>query len=767
MTTDALIGQQLGQYKIEEMLGAGGMGSVYRATQSALNRTVAVKVMLPQMAQEVGFLERFNREAQTAAKLEHPHIVPVYDYGQQGMYTYIVMRYLTGGSLQERINRLITENRPLPSLEEADELLKQLAGAMDYAHSLGVIHRDIKLGNVMFDHQGRAYVVDFGIAKLMSETTSLTHTGASIGTPSFMPPEQWRGDPVSPASDQYALAVMMYAVLTGQMPFKADTPFALMHKHLNEMPTDINAIRAVVPSSISAVINRALAKEAKDRYENCMALSVAFHGAIQGVAGGAITNFFTFSLPKAPTPTPSHIPKTPYAGGNPPTPYGNTPYPTPQPYGTAQPYGTPPPPYQTPQPYGTPYPPTHGQKKNNALVWMIGVVVLAIIGVGAVIALSGNNQNTDTPAATSTASSGVVIIQSDTPDVTATSPNTATVTLTNTATTTFTPTLSSTERAATLNAQAQLTLESISTATADAEAVQLALAQRIEATTIARIATETALAPTATHTSTPTDTPTSTSTATNTPKPTATPTDTATATATNTATHTPRPSATPTNTVDARASEIAQQFFATQTAFARTQTALSLPPTATRTLTVSSTAWANPTATRIAFVCAGTASSYFVRGDRARLTPSGDRNRIRQSANLSATIVDYVELGGIMTLVDGPVCDNGIIWWRIDWNGIRGWTAESAGGDVWFEAVDFSRFQIGATVTVYTNDEGLKLRENTSVNSRLIQNLPPGTRAQIIGGPTEAGGYIWWHLLVGSQTGWAVQEANGILTLVP
>lgn len=761
MTTDALIGQQLGQYKIDEMLGAGGMGSVYRATQSALNRTVAVKVMLPQMAQEVGFLERFNREAQTAAKLEHPHIVPVYDYGQQGMYTYIVMRYLTGGSLQERINRLITENRPLPSLEEADELLKQLASALDYAHSLGVIHRDIKLGNVMFDHQGRAYVVDFGIAKLMSETTSLTHTGASIGTPSFMPPEQWRGDPVSPASDQYALAVMMYAVLTGQMPFKADTPFALMHKHLNEMPPDINALRAVVPSSISTVINRALAKEAKDRYDNCMALSTAFHGAIQGVAGGAITNFFTFSLPKAPTPTPSIIPKTPFAGGNPPTPYGNTPYPTPQPYGApSQPYGTPPP------QYGTPYPPMYGQKKNNALVWIIGVVMLAIIGVGAFIVLS-NNPPADTPAATATAGGGVVLIQSDTPDVTATASNTATATITETPTNTFTPTLSGTERAATLNAQAQATLEGISTLTAEAEAVQLALAQRIEATTIARIATETALAPTATNTSTPTDTPTSTSTATNTPKPTATPTDTSTATATATATNTPPPSPTPTSTIDARASEIAQQFFATQTAFARTQTALSLPPTATRTLTVSSTAWANPTATRIAFVCAGTASSYFAVGDRARLTPTGGRNRIRQTPSVNGVQVDFIELGGIMTLIDGPVCDNSIIWWRVDWNGIRGWTAESAGGDVWFEAVDLSRLQIGATVTVYTNDEGLKLRENTSVNSRLIQNLPPGTRVQIIGGPTDAGGYIWWHLLVGSQTGWAVQEANGILTLVP
>ncbi|HRF96525.1 MAG TPA: serine/threonine-protein kinase, partial [Aggregatilineales bacterium] len=328
MTTDPLLGQQLGQYEIVEMLGAGGMGSVYRATQRALNRTVAVKVMLPQMVQEPGFLERFNREAQTAARLEHPHIVPVYDYGQHGMYTYIVMRYLTGGSLQERINRLIAEHRPLPSLEEADELLNQVASAMDYAHSLGVIHRDIKLGNIMFDHQGRAYVVDFGIAKLLSETSSLTHTGASIGTPSFMPPEQWKGDPVSPASDQYALGVLMYAVITGQMPFKADTPFALMHKHMNEMPVNINTLRATVPPALTDIIGRAIAKEAKDRYANCMEFSRAFHQSITGLSSGVHTNFFTFSLPKNPTPTPSSIAHTP-AMNNPPTPFGNTPYPTP------------------------------------------------------------------------------------------------------------------------------------------------------------------------------------------------------------------------------------------------------------------------------------------------------------------------------------------------------------------------------------------------------------------------------------------------------
>lgn len=120
-----------------------------------------------------------------------------------------------------------------------------------------------------------------------------------------------------------------------------------------------------------------------------------------------------------------------------------------------------------------------------------------------------------------------------------------------------------------------------------------------------------------------------------------------------------------------------------------------------------------------------------------------------------------------MELLEGPVCNDAIVWWRVEWNGTRGWTAESAGGDVWFEPVDFSRFEVGAYATVYTNDEGLKMRENTSTGSRLIQNLSPGVRVQIIGGPISAEGYTWWHVLYNSQTGWVVQEADGILTLVP
>jgi flagellar basal body-associated protein FliL len=477
-----------------------------------------------------------------------------------------------------------------------------------------------------------------------------------------------------------------------------------------------------------------MAKEAKDRYPNCTDFAKAFHQSVADMSGAEKnTGFFTFSLPKAPTPTPSGMIRTGMMGNNPPTPYGNTPYPTPQPYGTPQPYNTPPP------QYGTPYPPTYTspKKKGNSALWIVMALVVAVIGVGgAIVALGGNNSSvvaTETP----TSRPAVVIVQTDTPTAT----NTDTPTATNSAT----PTLSSDQRAATQNAQAQATIVGINTLTAEAESLASTLQARIESTTIARIATQTASAPTVTPTSTSTDTPTLTVTPSTTPS----------------ATNTPRPSPTPTNTVDERGTRIAEQFYATQTAFARTQTPLSLPATATP-------AWQNQVSvTRVPYQCDGTAPSFFAVGDMVRLTPVGSRNRVRQSPTVNSAQVDFIELGGLMTLLEGPICENSIVWWRIDWNGIRGWTAESAAGDVWLEAVDLTRFQVGAYVTVYTNDQGLEMRDEASVNSRSVQTLRPGTRVQIIGGPVEAGGYTWWHVLSSTQTGWAVQEADGILTLVP
>ncbi|HEX2621777.1 MAG TPA: serine/threonine-protein kinase, partial [Phototrophicaceae bacterium] len=189
---DQLSGLTLGQYELRDLLGQGGMGAVYRAYQRSLNREIAVKLLKAQTEQIPGYLERFAREAQTAATLEHPHIVAVHDFGHQMLEDetelyYIIMRLLTGGSLADRLK----DGRML-SLNETSSILTQLASALDYAHQRGVIHRDIKPGNIMFDAQGSAYIVDFGIARLTNLET-LTETGMAMGTPAYMAPEQWRG----------------------------------------------------------------------------------------------------------------------------------------------------------------------------------------------------------------------------------------------------------------------------------------------------------------------------------------------------------------------------------------------------------------------------------------------------------------------------------------------------------------------------------------------------------------------------------------------
>ncbi len=282
MASENLVGQTLGQYELRELLGAGGMGAVYRGYQANLRREVAVKVLPGLLAKDSDYIKRFNREAEISASLEHTHIVPIHDYGMQRNISYVVMRLLTGGSLADRLRESAEDGRPLPSMAEISALLAQLASALDYAHDRGVVHRDIKPGNVMFDNQGNAYVVDFGIARLVNEATSLTGTGMVIGTMSYLAPELWSGQPASAASDQYALAVMVYEMLTGRRPFDATTPVHMMHKHLNELPTPPQAYRSDAPKAVALVLDRALAKDPTQRFSTITAFAQAFDSAIAG-----------------------------------------------------------------------------------------------------------------------------------------------------------------------------------------------------------------------------------------------------------------------------------------------------------------------------------------------------------------------------------------------------------------------------------------------------------------------------------------------------
>ncbi|HVO43685.1 MAG TPA: protein kinase, partial [Aggregatilineales bacterium] len=276
MTNRDFIGKTLGPYKLEAQLGQGGMASVYRAFQASVKRYVAIKVMSADIAGDPGFVERFEREAQVIAALEHPHILPIIDYGTVEDIHYLVMRYLDGGSLDQRMRRQAL------SLDECATLLNQVASALDYAHRRGVVHRDIKPNNIMLDGEGNAYLTDFGIARIVQSDHKLTATGSVMGTPAYMSPEQGMGRPVDARSDIYTLGVVLYEMVLNQLPFKADTSAALIFQHVYERPTPPKQINPALPDAVSDVLERALAKNPDDRYQSAGELASAFADATHG-----------------------------------------------------------------------------------------------------------------------------------------------------------------------------------------------------------------------------------------------------------------------------------------------------------------------------------------------------------------------------------------------------------------------------------------------------------------------------------------------------
>lgn len=368
-----LTGRTLGKYELRAMLNRGGMGAVYKGFQSDLGREVAVKVLPPALASEANYLERFNREAKTAASLEHPHIVPVYDFGVDNDISYVVMRLLTGGSLTDRLVKL-----PPLGLDEINSLLRQLCDALDYAHSHGVVHRDIKPSNVMFDQRKSAYLVDFGIAKLVQSTTQLTSDNTFVGTPAYMAPEQWKNekDRISQATDQYALAAMIYQLLSGTPPFEGDTPYSMMHGHLTQPPTPLFIRREGIPQAISSVVERGLAKLPEERFPSCGDFANAFSAAVHGAPAPAV------SVPSSATPADVNQRTTP----------ANSPIPTAKQSGNATALAG-----QSAGPTRTPQqttPVVVEQPKRSSLPLVLGGAVAAIVLIVIVIALlSAGNQD--------------------------------------------------------------------------------------------------------------------------------------------------------------------------------------------------------------------------------------------------------------------------------------------------------------------------------------------------------------------------------------
>ncbi|GBD18962.1 Serine/threonine-protein kinase PrkC [bacterium HR27] len=268
-----------GRYRLDEPIGEGGMAVVYRGYDLVLDRPVAIKVLRGQFAADASFLRRFEREAQAAARLSHPNIVSVYDVGRDDGTRYIVMEYVPGKTLKQ----LILEHAPF-SLDEAMHIVRQVAAALDYAHQHGLVHRDIKPQNILVDERGFVKVTDFGIAKGLTDV-SLTEAGFGMGTVHYVSPEQARGEPATPASDIYALGVVLYEMLTGRLPFDADNPIGLAMQHVHEAPPPPRQFNPNIPPAVEAIILRALAKDPRQRFPTAGALAQALMHWRQYVPG--------------------------------------------------------------------------------------------------------------------------------------------------------------------------------------------------------------------------------------------------------------------------------------------------------------------------------------------------------------------------------------------------------------------------------------------------------------------------------------------------
>src|SRR5579859_1300618 len=274
-------GRQIGQYEIVALLGSGGMASVYRAHQrysGGAERDVVLKVFDPRLAQSEEFVARFNREARTLLSLSHPHILKAFDFGQDQGIVYLVMELMTGGSLVDLIR---SETLPF---DLVIRLVDQVGSALDYAHKRGIIHRDLKPHNVLLDEERNAFLTDFGIIKLLSGKTSLTHTGTVMGTPMYVVPEQWESGEIDARSDLYSLGIMIFEMLTGQVPFGGDTPMRIGYQHVNKLPPLARDLRPELPPNVDRVLRRALAKNPADRYPSAAAQSTDLRAALSGLA---------------------------------------------------------------------------------------------------------------------------------------------------------------------------------------------------------------------------------------------------------------------------------------------------------------------------------------------------------------------------------------------------------------------------------------------------------------------------------------------------
>ncbi len=297
------VGTKFGAYNIRHLLGAGGMAAVYYAIDANTQQPVALKILSSQLAEVPAFRQRFELEAQITSLLYHPNIVPVVAYGAVEESLYIAMRYLSGGSLHDKF---VIDGTV--SLRETAHYLKQLAGALDYAHEQGIIHRDMKLANVLLDDNANALLSDFGIARMLESSLHLTESGSVLGSPHYMSPEQNEGKPLDARSDLYSLAVMVYLMITGQFPFHADTPVAIALQHVTKAPPLPTLLNSSLPTTVDAVLLKGLAKSPADRFPSAAEFAGAFERAIGDCDTRTMIHLPQLSLSR---PTPARIPTPP------------------------------------------------------------------------------------------------------------------------------------------------------------------------------------------------------------------------------------------------------------------------------------------------------------------------------------------------------------------------------------------------------------------------------------------------------------------------
>ncbi|MCF6524057.1 protein kinase [Streptomyces sp. JJ36] len=448
MSDDGAAAQYLGRtiggrFQLQSLLGAGGMASVYLAYDAVLDRQVAVKTLHTELGREQSFRERFRREAQSVAKLTHTNIVSVFDSGEDeidgAMVPYIVMEYVEGKPLRSVLDEDVRQFGAMPA-EKALKITGDVLAALEVSHEMGLVHRDIKPGNVMVTKRGVVKVMDFGIARAMqSGVTSMTQTGMVVGTPQYLSPEQALGRGVDARSDLYSVGIMLFELLTGRLPFDADSPLAIAYAHVQEEPVAPSTINQSVPQPVDALVARALRKNPNERFPTAESMhdecervrgSGAAGGAAPMIVGGGpaqsgagVGQAVFPPLGDTGTPPPQGTAQQPYQPAQygfgpstpPPAPQAGAPgYPAPAPYGQG-PQGGPqtPPPY-TMSPGQTGGAPGGGGRGKNTAV-LIGSAAAAIVAVTAVIvavALNGGDGGGADPQADDKPSAGASASQS-------------------------------------------------------------------------------------------------------------------------------------------------------------------------------------------------------------------------------------------------------------------------------------------------------------------------------------------------------------------